>query len=430
MKAVILAAGLGTRLGGGPKPLVKVGGIEILLRTMKLLSPYVSEFIIVASIYAKDIDRFLQGKGFRYRMVVNSNPERGNGYSLYLTKGMVGEKFILVMGDHIYSEDFVREAVKGEGLIGDRTPRFIDIDEATKVKVVCEERCRVAEIGKEVEGYDCIDTGFFILTSEVFRAAERLLKREEISLSDIIRESKPPVTFVDGKLWMDVDTKEDVKRANRLLVKHAVKTSGDGFISRHLNRRISTKISAMIVNRATPNQMTVVSFIVGVLASVLLFISVPLAGFIYQISSILDGCDGEIARVSMRQSKLGGYVDSILDRFVDFLFLAILALLYPQFQSAAIFAIFGSVMVSYSTEKYKSEFCESIYGKIKLMNYLPGKRDERIFLIMLFCFLSLLGEFWIYCMFWLIAVLSIARVVATLAIVIRSFQPPSLSAIS
>ncbi len=426
MKAVILAAGLGTRLGGGPKPLVKVGGIEILLRTMRLLSPYVSEFVVVASVYAKDIDEFLKNKGFRYRMVVNEKPEKGNGYSLYLAKDFVDERFILVMGDHVYSEEFIREAARGEGLIGDRNPRYVDISEATKVKV---RDGRVAEIGKELEEFDCVDTGFFILNRDVFSAAERLLDREEISLSDVIREAKPPVTFVDGKLWMDVDTKDDVRRANRLLVKHAVKSSGDGFVSRHLNRKISTEISAKLVNRFTPNQMTAVSFLSGVIASLLLFLSVPLAGLAYQFSSILDGCDGEIARVSMRQSKLGGYVDSILDRFVDFLFLTILALLYPQFQTAAIFAIFGSVMVSYSTEKYKAEFCESVYGKIKLMNYLPGKRDERIFLTMLFCILSVFGGIWIYWMFWLIAVLSLSRVLITLALVIFS-QPPFLSATS
>lgn len=92
-------------------------------------------------------------------------------------------------------------------------------------------------------------------------------------------------------------------------------------------------------------------------------------------------------------------------------------MLYPESLKIALFAIFGSVMVSYTTEKYKAEFGESIYGKIRIMEYLPGKRDERIFLVMVFCFLAWLSSIWIHWMFWVIAVLSIFRVVATLAVV-------------
>lgn len=414
MKAVILAAGLGTRLGGVPKPLLKVAGCEIILRTMKLLSPYVSEFVIVASRYATRIDEFLKDRGFSYTIVKHDRPEKGNGYSLLMAEDFVSERFILVMGDHVYSEEFVKEAVKGEGVIADREPKFVDVSEATKIKV---ENDRVVDIGKNLDTFDCVDTGFFVLDKSIFDVAKKMVEREEIPLSDVVRDAKIPVTYVDGKLWMDVDTKEDIKRANWALVKTAVKSSGDGFISRHLNRRISTSISAILVNRVNPAQMTVVSFLTGIFSSLMIFLSPPVAGIIYQLSSILDGCDGEIARASLLTSRKGGYVDSILDRFVDFLFLAFLAMLYPESLKVALFAIFGSVMVSYTTEKYKAEFGESIYGKIRIMNYLPGKRDERIFLVMVFCLLAWLSSIWIYWMFWVIAVLSIFRVVATLAVV-------------
>ncbi len=413
MKAIILAAGLGSRLGGVPKPLIKVGGCEIILRTMKLLSPYVSEFIIVASLYASEMDGFLRDKGFRYRIVKHEHPERGNGYSLLVAREFVDGKFVLTMGDHVYGEDFIKKAVQGKGLIADRKPRFVDVKEATKVKAV---NGRVVEIGKELESYNCIDTGFFVLTPDIFNAAEKLIDREDISLSEIVKVAELPVTFVDGELWMDVDTKDDVMRANRALIYSAVKDSGDGFVSRNLNRKISTRVSSLLVNHLTPTHMTLISFFFGILASLTTLISIPAAGLIYQLSSILDGCDGEIARASLMTSRKGGYVDSFLDRFVDFLFLATIAFLHPETLQIALFAIFGSVMVSYSTEKYKAEFGESIYGKIHLMNYLPGKRDERIFLIMIFCLLSALSAVWIYWMFWVVAVLSLFRVLATLFI--------------
>jgi len=419
MKAVILAAGLGTRLGGVPKPLVRVGGCEIILRTMKLLSPHVSEFIIVASRYADDIDAFLKDKGFNYKIVRHDRPEKGNGYSLLVAKNHVEDRFILTMGDHVYSQQFIEKAVRGEGVIADREPRFVDIGEATKIRV---EDGRVAKIGKDLREFDCVDTGFFVLDDSIFEHAEKLRDREEIPLSEIVKLARLPVTYVDGELWMDVDTKEDVRRANRALVSAAVKGSGDGFISRKINRKISTRISAAIVNKVNPNQMTLISFLVGAFSALASFFSIPLAGLLYQFSSILDGCDGEIARASLNMSKKGGYVDSILDRFVDFLFLAIIALLYPKTATVAMFAIFGSVMVSYTSEKYKAEFGESIFGKFRILNCIPGKRDERIFLIMIFCLLSAVSLKLILWMFLTIAVISLTRVVVTLLAVLLAKQ--------
>ncbi len=417
MKAVILAAGLGKRLGGVPKPLLRVGGCEIILRTMKLLSPHVSEFVIVASRYADQLDNFLKDKGFRYRIVRHNHPEKGNGYSLLVAKDYVKGRFILTMGDHIYSEKFVERAVRGEGVIADKNPKYVDLDEATKIKVA---DGRVEDIGKNLKEFDCVDTGFFVLDDTIFDCAEKLKDREEISLSEIVKMARLPVTYVDGEFWMDVDTNEDVKRANKALVFTAVKGLGDGLISRNLNRKISTRISAAVVNRVSPSQMTLVSLLAGVFAALINLFSAPLAGLVYQLSSILDGCDGEIARASLNTSRKGGYVDSILDRFVDFLFLAIMAILYPNTAIVAIFAVFGSVMVSYTSEKYKAEFGESLFGKFRVLNYIPGKRDERIFLIMVFCLLSVISTEWLYWMFVVIAVLSIFRVIVTLFTVILS----------
>jgi CDP-L-myo-inositol myo-inositolphosphotransferase len=158
--------------------------------------------------------------------------------------------------------------------------------------------------------------------------------------------------------------------------------------------------------------MTFVSFITGLISAFSLLFSVQAGALLYQLSSILDGCDGEIARASLRKSPFGGYIDSIMDRFVDFLFLGILAFMFPSSLLPALFAIFGSFMVSYTREKYKVEF-----GKKTLEDrtkYLIGKRDERVFIIMLFCLLG-----YINLMFWIIALLTNLRVLLTLVTVWR-----------
>ncbi len=419
--AVILAAGLGTRMGGRPKGLVRVAGREILYRTMTLLKRNgVERFVIVTNErYAPLYKKFIEMHGFTAELVINPEPEKGNGHSLHLARGTVSGKFVLVMSDHVYSEAFVEKAIGGNGLIGDRRPRWIDISEATKVKV---RNNRVERIGKSLKEWDAVDTGFFVLDDGIFNVTEELEREKngDYSLSEVVERAKLPVTFVDGLGWTDVDTPEEIKRARRMLVKTAVKGIGDGFVSRHLNRKISTEISAFLVDKVTPNEMTAFTFVLGILSALLTLVSLPLAGVLYQISSILDGVDGEIARASLRTSRLGGYIDSILDRYVDGSFLALLAystLREPLWYLAALLALLGSVMVSYSTERFKGAFCRDAYSEVPVLRKLPGKRDERVFLTMLFLLYPVPVS--IKALFAVLAVLTNLRVALTLYFISR-----------
>jgi len=410
-KAVILAAGFGTRMGRKPKGLLRVAGREIIHRTILLLSELgVSEFIIVTNEeYSTAYTEFMRTRNVKGRVITNRHPERGNGYSLHVAKRHVTGSFILTMADHVYSRDFIREAVRGRGLIADRGARFVDIGEATKVKTV---NGRVVDIGKEIREWDAVDTGFFVLDVSIFKTTERLAREKlSMSLSDVVREAKLPVTFVDGLPWMDVDTPEDMKKARRMLVRTAVKGRGDGFISRHLNRKISTWISYHLVEHVGPGSMTAVTFAVGVLSALLNLWFPPLAAVLYQFDSILDGVDGELARARLETSKFGGYLDSILDRYVDGLFIALLA--YESVSGSlwyliVLVALLGSVMVSYSTERFKGAYFIDPYDVIKPLRYLPGKRDERVFIAMVLVLLGLVKPF-----FGLIAVLTNVRVAAT-----------------
>jgi len=90
--AVILAAGLGTRMGGKPKGLLRVAGREILYRTMHLLRENgVEKFVIVTNELYLDLYReFVERHGFEAEFVVNSEPERGNGHSLHLAEFPAG----------------------------------------------------------------------------------------------------------------------------------------------------------------------------------------------------------------------------------------------------------------------------------------------------------------------------------------------------
>ncbi len=416
MQAVILSAGYGRRLypltEDKPKSLIKVAGKELLLRHLQLLNENgIDEFIIVTNnMYKSKIEEFINRTPYNVKLVVNPEPERGNASSLYYARDFVKDTFVLVMSDHIYERSFVEEAVKGKGIIVDELARFVDHEESTKVLCV---GGKVTDIGKNIERWNCYDTGFFVLDKKILEHLEWLMKEKRVvEMSELVRKAQIECTHVSGMFWMDIDTPEDIEKAKKILIERSVKGTGDGFVSRYLNRKISTKITEVVIDNLTPMKATFISFFIGLLSSVVALVFPPLGGIFYQISSILDGIDGEISRASLSTSKFGGWLDSILDRYVDFTFLTALAIhLSPSLHMlpVVLFAMFGSFMVSYSTERYKGEYGKDIYRTIGLMKFLPGKRDERIFFIMI---MTILGYIWE--MFIILAIITNLRVLATI----------------
>ena len=101
----------------------------------------------------------------------------------------------------------------------------------------------------------------------------------------------------------------------------------DGVVSRHLNRRVSLFISRALVNTpVTPNVMTLVTFGVALVAAWLALdgthASFAAAGVLMQLNSILDGCDGELARVRFEGSRLGQWLDTVGDDLSNVIFWA------------------------------------------------------------------------------------------------------------
>jgi phosphatidylglycerophosphate synthase len=96
----------------------------------------------------------------------------------------------------------------------------------------------------------------------------------------------------------------------------------DGLFARHFDRRLSRRISVPLVRRGVhPNWITGVATLVGLVGAALLLSShVPVQVFgalLFVLSTILDGCDGEVARLSLRTSRLGGTLDLIGDNLTN-----------------------------------------------------------------------------------------------------------------
>jgi phosphatidylglycerophosphate synthase len=114
----------------------------------------------------------------------------------------------------------------------------------------------------------------------------------------------------------------DLPRAEAHLLKSLIKDT-EGFMSRHFDRKISLAISRRLAGtRVTPNQMTIVSVAIGVFGAFFFLSSAPAlqtAGALcFVLHSIVDGCDGELARLRFQESRLGGLLDFWGDNLVHF----------------------------------------------------------------------------------------------------------------
>ncbi|MEM9574981.1 MAG: CDP-alcohol phosphatidyltransferase family protein, partial [Pseudomonadota bacterium] len=99
----------------------------------------------------------------------------------------------------------------------------------------------------------------------------------------------------------------------------------DGIISTHLNRHISLAISKMLVSTSiTPNQITVFALLLGLTGVALITLLTywtSLAGAVLlKAGSIIDGVDGELARMRVQSSVAGEWLDTISDDLVSLLF--------------------------------------------------------------------------------------------------------------
>ncbi len=125
-------------------------------------------------------------------------------------------------------------------------------------------------------------------------------------------------------------TPEAVPRAEAWLLRGLVREA-EGFMSRHVERRISLALTRRLAGtRITPNVMTLVSLGVG-LAGAPFFLSptplLQLTGALLLLThSILDGCDGELARLKFQESRWGSVLDFWGDNVVHVAVMACIAI--------------------------------------------------------------------------------------------------------
>jgi phosphatidylglycerophosphate synthase len=133
-----------------------------------------------------------------------------------------------------------------------------------------------------------------------------------------------------GDARLVLSDRRDLPAAETWLLRRLVKDS-EGVMSRLLERRISLAITRRLCGtRITPNTMTVVSLAIGFLSAPFFLSAAPawqLAGaLLFLTHSVLDGCDGELARLKFQHSRLGAVLDFWGDNVVHVAVFACIAI--------------------------------------------------------------------------------------------------------
>lgn len=236
MKAVILAAGKGTRLADltkeRPKPMVDVGGKPCLERIIgALLKASVTEMVIVTGYMAQVIEAYF-GDGSKFGVTityVNQKVQDGTGSAVHITKDAVGKSsFLMTYGDIIMPEEnylgmveFFHQnpcmALMGVNWVNDPYKgAAVYFNDDNVVERIIEKPAQ----GTSTTNWN--NAGIYVFNPVIYEytAKLRLSQRGEYELPDAIQAMQK-----DGHLirayslegyWKDIGTPEDLKQAGKL----------------------------------------------------------------------------------------------------------------------------------------------------------------------------------------------------------------------
>lgn len=232
MKALVLAAGLGTRLApitdDRPKSLVPVNGQPILLKQIANLHENGIIDITVVSGYKAEILEKSLHEAYPDVKVIESvdYATTNNMYSAYMAKdAMADSEFLMMNADVFYDASVITELLKNDA------PNAIVTDIGTyfeeSMKVV-EKDGRLVEISKQISKEDALGASidvykfskeggkaFFAKCAEYIEDKKELKMWSEVALNEILPEVEFKACPLVGR-WLEIDNHDDLAAAEKL----------------------------------------------------------------------------------------------------------------------------------------------------------------------------------------------------------------------
>ena len=232
MKAVILAAGLGTRLrpitNEVPKCMVPVNGIRIIDKQIdNLLSNGVDEIYVVDGYKAEVLAEHLKANLPQVHIV--SNPryaETNNMYSLYLTSKYVkGEEFLLMNADVYYDSNIIAGMLQGVNLSKIACDRSQYLEESMKITLDGDMINHISKKISEADHY-AVSIDVYRISSEdskvLFKEVEDTIegRKDENSWTEVALDNIFPKTsfkpyVIEGR-WFEIDNHDDLHKAEKI----------------------------------------------------------------------------------------------------------------------------------------------------------------------------------------------------------------------
>lgn len=229
MKAVILAAGKGTRMlpltEDKPKVLVEVNGKPFLSYVIENLKKAgFDEFGIVVGYLGEKIKEFCQSEGIEATFIVQSE-QKGTGHALLQARDFCGsDNFVMLNGDNLFSVDDLK-AVNNDDEFSYVVGKEEDNWQQYGVFVV-ENGMLVKVVEKPAEFVsNLINIGLYKFTSEIWEALDKieLSSRGEYELTcaiDLLAQEGKVKFLKLHDYWLDLGSKEDIGKIEEFLTKN------------------------------------------------------------------------------------------------------------------------------------------------------------------------------------------------------------------
>jgi bifunctional UDP-N-acetylglucosamine pyrophosphorylase/glucosamine-1-phosphate N-acetyltransferase len=222
MDAIILAAGLGTRLRPHtltvPKPLLPVRGRPILDWALGALPRDVDRVLVVVHYVAEQIEAYLRSQAHLAEWVaVRQEAPRGTGDAFRACREHVrSERFLVVNGDDLYGAADLAELA--------RCPAGVlvhPVDEPRRFGIAFLRPDGTLErlVEKpDLDGRRLANTGAYLFPREVFGTELTLSARGEFEITDYVSAlaARRPVQVPQARFWLPIGTVETWQKAQEM----------------------------------------------------------------------------------------------------------------------------------------------------------------------------------------------------------------------
>jgi bifunctional UDP-N-acetylglucosamine pyrophosphorylase/glucosamine-1-phosphate N-acetyltransferase len=222
MDAIILAAGLGTRLRphtlSTPKPLLPVQGRPILDWALTALPRSVDRVLVVVNYLADQIEAYLRSqKHFTQCLAVRQEEPRGTGDALRSCRSSLrSDHFLVVNGDDLYgAADLAALASCTAGVL------VQPVDEPRRFGIAFLKPDgtldRLVE-KPDLDGRHLANTGAYVFPRDVFAIQLGLSARGEYEITDYVTAlaARRPVQVVEAGFWLPIGTVEVWEKAQQM----------------------------------------------------------------------------------------------------------------------------------------------------------------------------------------------------------------------